>query len=58
MASLNVSTAGRLYRIRLYRYMMNKVQRDFMLQIHWAAVALHVSYDFVEGRDNRWSIVI
>lgn len=36
---MKVSTAGRLYRIRLYRYMMNKLQRDSMLHIHWAAVA-------------------
>ena len=40
MASMKVSTAGRLYRIRLYRYMMNKLQRDSMLHIHWAAACI------------------
>lgn len=54
---MKVLTAGRLYRIRLYRYMMNKLQHNSMLQIHWVAVSLLVSYDFVECRDKRWSII-
>ncbi len=54
----STDSAGRLYRIRLYRYMRNKLQHDSMLQLHWVAVALNVSYDFIECRDKIRSIII